>query len=110
MRLNFHVKGNCVPLVIRHGFLGSSDYWRALSKRFAAHCKVYRLDLRSHGASLHGPAMSDPATADDFRELTRQRKSIAPIWLPDLWSARSQCSSPSTSPTGLSLDSSLATY
>lgn len=68
MRLNFHVQGDGVPLIILHGFLGASDNWRAMSKRLAAQCKVYSLDLRNHGASPHSPVMDYAAMADDVRE------------------------------------------
>lgn len=74
MRLNFHVQGDGVPLIILHGFLGSSDNWRAMSKRFATHFKVYCLDLRNHGASPHHPAMSYPAMAEDLREFFASEK------------------------------------
>jgi esterase len=74
MRLNFHVQGAGVPIIILHGFLGSSDNWRAMSKRFAAHFKVYCLDLRNHGASPHNRAMSYPAMADDLREFFASEK------------------------------------
>jgi len=37
MRLNFHVQGDGIPLIISHGFLGSSDNSRAMSQRLAAH-------------------------------------------------------------------------
>jgi pimeloyl-ACP methyl ester carboxylesterase len=68
MQLNFHVEGDGVPLIILHGFLGSSDNWRAMSKRFAALFKVYCLDLRNHGGSPHSQAMNFPAMAEDLRE------------------------------------------
>ena len=68
MRLNFHVQGKGVPLIILHGFLGASDNWRAMSKRLADQCKVYSLDLRNHGASPHSPVMDYAAMADDVRE------------------------------------------
>jgi hypothetical protein len=36
MRLKFHVQGDGVSLIIIHGFLGSSDNWRAMRNRLAA--------------------------------------------------------------------------
>ena len=68
MRLNSHVQGDGFPLIILHGLLGSSDNWRAMSKRFAVHFKVYCLDLRNHGASPHSPFMNYAAMADDLGE------------------------------------------
>lgn len=69
MRLNFQVQGDGVPIIILHGFLGASGNWRVMSKRFAAHFKVYSLDLRNHGASPHSPVMHYAAMADDVREI-----------------------------------------
>jgi len=74
MRLNFHVQGAGVPIIILHGFLGSSDNWRAMSNRFAAHFKVYCRNLGNHGASPHSRAMSYPAMADDLREFFASEK------------------------------------
>ena len=74
MRLNFLVQGDGVPLIILHGFLGSSDNWRAMSKRLSAHFKVYCLDLRNHGASPHSQAMSYPTMAEDLREFFAREK------------------------------------
>jgi len=68
MQLNFHVQGNGVPLIILHGFLGSSDNWRAMSKRLASQFKVYCLDLRNHGGSPHSQTMNYIAMTDDLRE------------------------------------------
>jgi len=74
MRLNFHVQGDGFPLVILHGFLGSSDNWRAMSKRFAAHFKVYCLDLRNHGGSPHSQTMTYGAMAEDLGEFFANEK------------------------------------
>jgi len=74
MRLNIHVQGDGFPLVILHGFLGSSDNWRAMSKRLAAHFKVYCLDLRNHGGSPHSQTMNYAAMAEDLREFFAHQK------------------------------------
>jgi pimeloyl-ACP methyl ester carboxylesterase len=68
MRINFDAQGEGVPLIILHGFLGSMDNWRAMSRRLAAHFRVYCLDLRNHGASPHSPIMDYAAMADDVHE------------------------------------------
>ena len=68
MQLNFHVQGDGVPLIILHGFLGSSDNWRVMSKRLARQFKVYCLDLRNHGGSPHSQSMNYAAMTDDLRE------------------------------------------
>ena len=68
MQLNFQVQGEGLPLIILHGFLGSLDNWRAVSKRLSAAYKVYSVDLRNHGASPHSQIMSYPVMAEDLRE------------------------------------------
>lgn len=69
MRLNFYVQGEGFPLIILHGLLGGADNWRAMSKRLAAHWRVYSLDLRNHGASPHSDVMNYAAMAEDLTEL-----------------------------------------
>ena len=68
MRLNFQVQGEGFPLIIMHGFLGSLDNWRAVSKRLSGSYKVYSLDLRNHGESPHSEVMSYPIMAEDLHE------------------------------------------
>jgi esterase len=68
MRLHFQVQGDGHPLIILHGFLGSSDNWRAMSKRLAALYTVFAIDLRNHGHSPHSGVMNYPLMAEDLRE------------------------------------------
>ncbi len=68
MQLYFYLQGDGHPLVILHGFLGSSDNWRAMSKRLATRFKVYCVDLRNHGQSPHSNVMNYPIMAEDLRE------------------------------------------
>jgi pimeloyl-ACP methyl ester carboxylesterase len=68
MRLHYELQGEGRPLVVLHGFLGSSDNWRAMRKRFAATYKVFCLDLRNHGSSPHSTSMNYGVMADDLRE------------------------------------------
>jgi esterase len=76
MRLNYQVQGYGRPLVILHGFLGSSDNWRSMSKRLSSHFTVYCLDLRNHGQSPHSDAMDYPIMAADLREFV-ETQSLA---------------------------------
>jgi len=68
MRLHYQVQGDGSPLLVLHGFLGSLDNWRALSKRLAQQHRVYSIDLRNHGASPHAPVMNYRVMAEDLRE------------------------------------------
>jgi esterase len=80
MRLNFQVQGHGRPLVILHGFLGSSDNWRSMSRRLSSHFTVYCLDLRNHGQSPHSDAMDYPIMAADLREFV-EKQSLAQVFL-----------------------------
>ena len=51
--LHSRIVGHGQPLVILHGFLGTSDNWLTLAKRWAGHgFEVHLLDLRNHGKSF----------------------------------------------------------
>jgi len=65
MRLNFQVQGEGFPLIILHGFLGSSDNWQVASNRLAERYKVYSLDLRNHGSSPHSDIMNYTVMSED---------------------------------------------
>jgi esterase len=53
MKLHFEHFGTGDPLLILHGFLGMSDNWHSLGKRFAEDYSVIIPDLRNHGRSPH---------------------------------------------------------
>jgi esterase len=72
MRLNFQLQGDGHPLIILHGFLGSSDNWRTMSKRLADHYKIYCVDLRNHGHSPHSNVMNYQVMAEDLREFIEE--------------------------------------
>ena len=74
MRLNFQARGDGPALIILHGFLGSSDNWRAAAQRLAASFRVITLDLRNHGHSPHHPSMSYQAMAEDVLDFLVQQK------------------------------------
>jgi esterase len=69
MKLYCRIEGSGFPVIILHGLLGSSDNWRAISKRLSPNYKVYTVDLRNHGQSPHSEIMTYPVMADDLREL-----------------------------------------
>jgi len=65
------------PLVILHGFLGSSRNWQTAGRDLAAHFHVFALDLRNHGSSPHASTQAyDEMVADvlawlDAHQLTK---------------------------------------
>jgi len=74
MRLFYRQEGRGEPLIILHGLLGSSDNWRAMSRRLAQHFAVYSLDLRNHGHSPHAAEMNYPLMANDLREFVEANR------------------------------------
>ncbi|HUC99702.1 MAG TPA: alpha/beta fold hydrolase [Candidatus Polarisedimenticolaceae bacterium] len=74
MKLYCRIEGSGFPVIILHGLLGSSDNWRAISKRLSQSYKVFTVDLRNHGQSPHSETMKYPAMADDVRELLEIEK------------------------------------
>ena len=53
------------PLVILHGFLGSSRNWQTAGRDLAAGFHVLALDLRNHGSSPHADEMTYEAMVSD---------------------------------------------
>lgn len=72
MRLYYRYEGQGGALIILHGLLGSSDNWRAMSKRLAQQFTVYSLDLRNHGQSPHAAKMNYVIMAEDIREFIQE--------------------------------------
>lgn len=56
------------PLILLHGFLGSSRNWQTAGAGLAEHYHVWALDLRNHGRSPHAPEMDYPTLAGDVLE------------------------------------------
>jgi esterase len=73
MRLQSYIDGQGRPLVLLHGFLGSSDNWRAMRKRFAAKYKVFSVDQRNHGNSPHSSMMNYTVMTEDLREFLSEQ-------------------------------------
>ena len=71
MKLHFRTLGAGAPLIVLHGLLGSLDNWQPLGRRFAAHFKVWAVDLRNHGQSPHSADVSYDAMAADLEEFMR---------------------------------------
>jgi pimeloyl-ACP methyl ester carboxylesterase len=60
--------GKGQPIIILHGFLGSSDNWLTQGKMLADPFHVYMIDLRNHGQSPHSEDFSYHNMADDLHE------------------------------------------
>ena len=67
MILHSQIIGTGTPFVILHGFLGMSDNWKSLGKRFAAQgYQMHLIDQRNHGRSFHDPVFSYQSMAADL--------------------------------------------
>lgn len=66
--LHAQVIGEGKPFVILHGFLGMSDNWRTLGKRFAEKgYEVHLVDQRNHGRSFHSPSFNYELMVEDLK-------------------------------------------
>jgi esterase len=74
MRLHCQTRGKGFPLIILHGFLGSSDNWREVSKRLGSRFKVHSLDLRNHGSSPHADVMNYEVMSRDVCEFMDEQR------------------------------------
>lgn len=57
------------PVVVLHGFLGSSRNWGSVSRRMAENYHVFLADLRNHGRSPHTETMTFEDCANDVLAL-----------------------------------------
>ena len=57
--LHSNILGNGQPLIILHGFLGMSDNWKTLGRKFSDDgFEVHLIDQRNHGRSFHDASFS----------------------------------------------------
>lgn len=69
MKLHANVLGEGKPFLILHGFLGMSDNWKTLGKKFSeAGYQVHLIDQRNHGRSPHSDEFSYLEMAKDLKE------------------------------------------
>ena len=67
MVLHSQIIGTGTPFVILHGFLGMSDNWKSLGKKFAAQgYQMHLIDQRNHGRSFHDSVFTYQAMAQDL--------------------------------------------
>lgn len=65
--LHIHVteKGSGTPVMLLHGFCGSSGYFAPIVDKLSEHCRVLTLDLRGHGKSA---APNGPYTIEEMAD------------------------------------------
>jgi esterase len=67
--LHSRIEGEGKPLLIIHGFLGTSDNWKTLSGQYASNgFQVHAIDMRNHGKSFHSDEFTYDAMANDLVE------------------------------------------
>ena len=67
MILHSQIIGEGEPFIILHGFLGMSDNWRTLGRRFAEEgFQMHLVDQRNHGRSFHDNGFSYQLMAEDL--------------------------------------------
>jgi esterase len=60
------IEGEGKPLLIIHGFLGTSDNWKTLGGQFVENgFQVHALDMRNHGRSFHSDVFDYAAMVQD---------------------------------------------
>lgn len=65
--LHSRIEGEGKPLLIIHGFLGTSDNWKTLGGQFVANgYQVHALDMRNHGKSFHSDVFDYDAMVQDI--------------------------------------------
>jgi esterase len=74
MQLHYETCGTGAPLIILHGLLGSLENWHTVSRRLGGYFRVFAVDQRNHGRSLHTGKMSFELMAEDVRELMESQR------------------------------------
>ncbi|MEJ2584364.1 MAG: alpha/beta fold hydrolase [Robiginitalea sp.] len=73
--MHANVLGKGTPLLILHGFLGMSDNWKTLGKKYAQKgYEVHLLDQRNHGRSFWSEAFDYPVLAEDLLHYMDERQ------------------------------------
>lgn len=75
MELHAITQGSGKPLLIIHGFLGSSDNWKTFAGQYAEKgYAVHVLDMRNHGRSPHSDEFSYELMASDVVEYCQKNQ------------------------------------
>jgi len=73
MKLNHHIVGQGLPLIILPGLLGSLDNWMPHAQMLSARFRVCLLDLRNHGRSPHVDEFDYEVMAADIAEFIHEQ-------------------------------------
>ena len=69
MILHSNIIGEGQPFIILHGFLGMSDNWKTLGKKFCEQgFEVHLVDQRNHGRSFHDDAFNYEILIQDLKQ------------------------------------------
>lgn len=61
------------PLVIIHGFMGSSRNWNSIAQTLSEHFDVFCVDLRNHGDSPHTQSMHFSEIIEDLHDFINSK-------------------------------------
>lgn len=68
MKLYSKIIGEGEPFIILHGFLGMSDNWKTLGKKFGEEgFEVHLVDQRNHGRSFHDDEFNYEVLSEDLK-------------------------------------------
>jgi len=68
MLLHSNILGEGKPMIILHGFLGMSDNWKTLGKKFSSEgYQVHLVDQRNHGRSIHDDIFNYEVLVEDLK-------------------------------------------
>jgi esterase len=69
MLLHSNILGKGQPFIILHGFLGMSDNWKTLGKKFSElGFEVHLVDQRNHGRSFHDDTFNYEVLIQDLKQ------------------------------------------
>ncbi|NQX85414.1 MAG: alpha/beta fold hydrolase [Flavobacteriaceae bacterium] len=75
MVLHSNIIGEGKPFIILHGFLGMSDNWKTLGRKFSEQgYQLHLVDQRNHGRSFHDDVFDYEVLVEDLRWYCEQHK------------------------------------
>lgn len=80
MKLHYRILGEGPTILVLHGLFGMSDNWQSFGRQLAErNFRVFLIDLRNHGHSLHTDRHTYQNMAADIAELIEQNTIDRPI-------------------------------